>query len=58
VFKSRSSLNLQGFKSAMGGQSGSIINTLDNASMLVTYKSVNVSHNSWVVLLMQPSLPR
>jgi C4-dicarboxylate-specific signal transduction histidine kinase len=42
--------NLQGFKSAMGGQSGSTINTLDNASMLVAYKSVNVSHNSWVVL--------
>jgi hypothetical protein len=49
--------NLNSFKNAINGQSGSIIDTLDNnAKMLVTYQPVKVFHNTWVVLLTQ-SLP-
>jgi hypothetical protein len=46
--------NLQSFKNAINGQSGSVIDTVDNKKMLVTYQPVNVFHNTWVVLLMQP----
>ena len=46
--------NLQSFKNAINGQSGSIVDTVDNKKMLVTYQPVNVFHNTWVVLLMQP----
>ena len=49
--------NLKGFKAAIGGQSGSTIDTVDNTKMLVAYQPVNAFHNTWVVLLMQPSLP-
>jgi Cache domain len=50
--------NLKGFKAAMGGQVGSTIDTVDNTKMLVAYQPVNSFHNTWVILLMQPSLPR
>ena len=49
--------NLKGFKAAIGGQAGSTIDTVDNTKMLVAYRPVNAFHNTWVVLLMQPSLP-
>jgi Cache domain len=49
--------NLKGFKAAIGGQAGSTIDTVDNTKMLVAYQPVNAFHNTWVVLLMQPSLP-
>ena len=49
--------NLKGFKAAIGGQAGSTIDTVNNTKMLVTYQPVNAFHNTWVVLLMQPSLP-
>ena len=49
--------NLVGFKSAIGGQSGSTIDTVDNTKMLVAYQPVNAFHNTWIVLLMQPLLP-
>ncbi|MGC2382024.1 MAG: cache domain-containing protein [Nitrososphaeraceae archaeon] len=45
---------LNSFKNAINGQSGSIIDTVDNTKMLVTYQPVKAFHNSWVVLLMQP----
>lgn len=45
---------LNSFKNAINGQSGSIIDMVDNTKMLVTYQPVNVFHNTWVVLLMQP----
>jgi hypothetical protein len=49
--------NLNSFKNAINGQSGSGIDTLDNnAKMLVTYQPVKVFHNTWVVLLTQ-SIP-
>jgi Cache domain len=49
--------NLKSFKAAIGGQAGSTIDTVDNTKMLVAYQPVNAFHNTWVVLLMQPSLP-
>jgi C4-dicarboxylate-specific signal transduction histidine kinase len=47
--------NLNSFKNAINGQSGSIIDTPNNSNtkMLITYQPVNVFHNTWVVLLMQ-----
>jgi len=49
--------NLKGFKAAIGEQAGSTIDTVNNTKMLVSYQPVNTFHNTWVVLLMQPSLP-
>ena len=48
--------NLKGFKAAIGGLAGSTIDTVNNTRMLVSYQPVNAFHNTWVVLLMQPSL--
>ena len=48
--------NLKGFKAAISGQTGSTIEKVDNKNMLVAYQPVNAFHNTWVVLLMQPSL--
>ena len=49
--------NLISFKSAISGQAGSTIDTVDKTKMLVAYQPVNAFHNTWVVLLMQLSLP-
>ena len=49
-------VNLKGFKAAIGGLAGSTIDTVNNTRMLVSYQPVNAFHNTWVVLLMQPSL--
>ncbi|HET7284624.1 MAG TPA: cache domain-containing protein [Nitrososphaeraceae archaeon] len=46
--------NLNSFKSAINGKSGSVIDTVNNKMMLVTYQPVKAFHNTWVVLLMQP----
>ena len=48
--------NLSGFKSAINGRSGSVIDTVYNTKMLVTYQPVKAFHNAWVVLLMQAPL--
>ena len=45
--------NLNSFKNAINGQSGSIIDTVDNIQMLVTYQPVKAFHNTWIVLLIQ-----
>ena len=45
---------LNSFKNAVNGQSGSIIDAVNNTKKLVTYELVKVFHNTWVVLLMQP----
>jgi hypothetical protein len=42
--------NLNSFKNAINGQSGSTIDTVDNKKMLVTYRPVKAFHNTWVVL--------
>jgi hypothetical protein len=44
----------QSFKNAINGQSGSIVDTVNNTKMLVTYQPVKAFHNTWAVLLMQP----
>ncbi len=47
--------NFNSFKNAINGQSGSIIDAIDNnTKMLITYQPLKVFHNTWVVLLMQP----
>ena len=46
--------NLSSFKNAINGESGSIIDTVDNTKMLVAYQPVKAFHNTWVVLLMRP----
>ena len=45
--------NLKGFKAAISGQTGSMIDTVDNTKVVVAYQPVNAFHNTWVVLLMQ-----
>jgi C4-dicarboxylate-specific signal transduction histidine kinase len=50
--------NLNGFKAAISGQTGSTIEKVDNKNMLVAYQPVNAFHNTWVVLSMQPSIPK
>lgn len=45
--------NLNSFKNAINGHSGSTIDTVDNTKMIVTYQPVKIFHNTWVVLLMQ-----
>jgi hypothetical protein len=45
--------NLKSFKAAIGGQTGSTIDAVNNTKMLVTYQPVNAFHNTWVVLLIQ-----
>jgi hypothetical protein len=51
---SESFASLQSFKNAINGQSGSIIDTVNNTKMLVTYQPVKALHNTYAVLLMQP----
>lgn len=53
---SESFTTLQSFKNAINGQSGSIVDTVNNTKMLATYQPVKAFHNTWVVLLMQPLL--
>ncbi len=54
---SESFTTLNSFKNAINGQSGSIIDAVDNTKMLVTYRPVKIFHNNWVVLLMQQQQP-
>ena len=49
---------LNSFKNAINGESGSIIDTVDNTKMLVTYQPVKAFHNTWIVLLMQSIPPQ
>ena len=46
--------NLNSFKNAINGQSGSIIDTVYNTKMLVAYQPVKAFNNTWAVLLMRP----
>jgi hypothetical protein len=48
--------NQKCFEAAIGGHAGSTIDTVNNTKTLVSYQPVNTFHNTWVVLLMQPSL--
>lgn len=44
---------LNSFRNAIKGESGSTIDTVGNSTMMVTYQPVSVFHNTWLVLLMQ-----
>jgi hypothetical protein len=44
--------NLNSFKNAIKGQSGSTVDIVNNKKILVTYQPVKVFHNTWVVLMM------
>lgn len=46
--------NLQSFKNAINGQSGSVMDTVNNTKMMVIYQPVKVFDNTWAVLLIQP----
>ena len=50
--------SLNSFKNAVNGRSGSVVDTVDGARMLVTYQPVMAFHNAWVVLFMQPIPPQ
>jgi hypothetical protein len=49
---------LNSFNNAINGESGSIIDTVDNKKMLVTYQPVRAFHNIWIVLFMQSIPPQ
>lgn len=46
--------NLQGFKNAINGKSGTIKELVNGAEMLVSYHPIKALSNNWAVLLIQP----
>ena len=46
--------NLQSFKNAVNGQSGSMIEIINGTMMVVSYHPVKAFSNVWAVLSMQP----
>jgi hypothetical protein len=52
--KNESFANLQSFKNAVAGKSGSIIETINGTKMLVSYHAVNAIQTRWVILDIQP----
>jgi hypothetical protein len=46
--------NLQSFKNAIAGKSGSIIEAINGTKMLVSYHAVNAIQTRWVILDIQP----
>ena len=59
IFNNNTSSNesfadLQAFKSAINGQSGSTTEVIDGTMMLVSYHPVKAFSNVWVVLFMEP----
>ena len=40
--------NLNSFKNAIKGQSGSTVDIVNNKKILVTYQPVKVFHNTWL----------
>ena len=50
--------NLTSFRNAaINGQSGSVMETINNTKMIVTYEPLKAFHNTWAVLLMQQLPP-
>ncbi len=47
--------NLNSFKNAINGKTGSTIDTVNNKKMLVTYQPVKVFQNTYAVLFTQPA---
>ena len=54
IKKNESFANLQSFKNAVAGKSGSIIETINGTKMLVSYHAVNAIQTRWVILDIQP----
>jgi hypothetical protein len=54
IKKNESFANLQSFKNAVAGKSGSIIETINGTKMLVSYQAVNAIQTRWVILDIQP----
>ena len=52
--KNESFANLQSFKNAVAGKSGSIIEVINGTKMLVSYHAVNAIQTRWVILYIQP----
>jgi hypothetical protein len=46
--------NLQSFKNAVAGKSGSIIEAINGTKMLVSYHAVNAIQTTWVILDIRP----
>ena len=54
IKKDESFANLQSFKNAVAGKSGSIIEVINATKMLVSYHAVNAIQTRWVILDIQP----
>jgi hypothetical protein len=54
IKKDESFANLQSFKNAVAGKSGSIIEVINGTKMLVSYHAVNAIQTRWVILDIQP----
>jgi hypothetical protein len=54
IKKNESFANLQSFKNAIAGKSGSIIEAINGTKMLVSYHAVNAIQTRWVILDIQP----
>ena len=53
--RNESFANLQGFKNAINGKSGTIKEIVNGTEMLVSYYPVKALSNNWAVLLIQPN---
>jgi hypothetical protein len=53
--RNESFANLQGFKNAINGKSGTVKEIVNGTEMLVSYYPVKALSNNWAVLLIQPN---
>ena len=53
--RNESLANLQGFKNAINGKSGTVKEIVNGTEMLVSYHPVKALSNNWAVLLIQPN---
>ena len=53
--RNESLANLQGFKNAINGESGTVKEIVNGTEMLVSYHPVKALSNSWAVLLIKPN---
>ena len=53
-YQNESFANLQGFKNAVNGKSGTIKEIVNGTEMLVSYYPIKALSNNWAVLLIQP----
>jgi hypothetical protein len=54
LYRNESFADLQGFKNAITGRSGSTLETINGAEMLISYHPVEAISNTWAVLLIEP----